>query len=57
MMRILISFFIERDEVLKLHRYEKFNKSNKDYEKVLSKENRFSYLHDRWKRNESSERV
>jgi hypothetical protein len=57
MMRILISFFLERDEVLKLHRYEKFNKSNKDYEKVLSKENRFSYLHDRWKRNESSERV
>ena len=29
--------FLERDEVLKLHRYEKFNKSNKDHEKYFQK--------------------
>ena len=49
--------FLERDEVIKLHQYKKFDYTHKEHEKVLTKEKRLSYIHDRWKRKNGDDRV
>ena len=48
--------FLKRDEVIKLHRYDKFCSTNADHEKILTKEKRLSYIVDKWKRNNGKER-
>jgi integrase len=48
--------FLYRDEVIKLHKYDKFDYTNKDHEKILSKEKRLSYIDDKWLRNDGKER-
>ena len=49
--------FLKRDEVIKLHKYNKFDCTNEEHEKVLSKEKRLSYIYDRWERKDGKERV
>ena len=49
--------FLKREEVIKLHKYKKFDCTNEDHEEVLNKEKRLSYIYDRWERNDGKERV
>lgn len=48
--------FLKRDEVIKLHRYDKFCYTNTEHENILTKEKRLSYINDSWKRNDGTER-
>ena len=48
--------FLERDEVIKLHQYKEFDYTNREHEKVLTREKRLSYIHDKWERKNGSKR-
>ena len=48
--------FLKRDEVIKLHKYDKFCYTNTEHEKILTKEKRLSYINDKWEREDGTEK-
>ena len=48
-------YFLKRDEVLKLYQYKGFDYENQDHVKTLTKENRLTYLEEKWENSKKGE--